>query len=136
MHLIQVERDGVYLCLTMHQSIRLAILNLRTLKLYFSFPMFVFLLPHVTALFQPPYKGVIKSLNTHYKTMMLRKQITCLERSKITTLKSFNSAIFLSDALVLLRMSWNKVIPETIHYSWKSAFRVSKATNPSLRYRK
>ena len=53
--------------------------------------------------------------------MILQKQIPSIERSEITTLKSFNSTISLSDALVLFRMSWKKVTPETIlKFLWES----------------
>lgn len=76
-----------------------------------------YLPPNTTALIQPLDQGIIHSFKSHYRQIIIRKQLVALEKG--LNLKQFVKAISVLDALFFVKRAWWLVTEETI----KNCFR-------------
>lgn len=74
----------------------------------------IFLPPNVTSLVQPMDKNVILPVKTTYRKKLLKKILSRRNPDVVLELKNLN----LSNAIDMLKDSWDEIAPETIFKSW------------------
>lgn len=81
--------------------------NLRNIKL-------VFLPANTTSKLQPMDQGVIHSLKTHYRKLLVLKTISCIENKE-------NTQVTLLEAINFIHKAWQKILPQTITNCFRHA---------------
>lgn len=83
------------------------VLNLTCIKLVF-FP------PNVTSVLQPMDQGVIKSLKTHYRKLLVLRMLQNIERNE-------TKCLTILDAILMISEAWEKVTSTTIANCFRHA---------------
>lgn len=71
-----------------------------------------YLPPNTTAILQPLDQGIIHTFKTYYRQIIVKKQISALERE--VSIPNFYKSITLLDVLFYVKRSWWLVNPGTI----------------------
>lgn len=72
----------------------------------------IFLPPNTTSIIQPLDQGIIHSFKSHYRQIIVHKQICAIEKG--LTVPEFIKSVSVLDALHFIKRAWWLVTPETI----------------------
>lgn len=85
----------------------------------------IFLYPNLTPYIQPMDQGIIKNFKSHYKSMLLKKTIECLDRK-------IEYKIQMDDAIKWSHAAWQKVSVDAIVNCWRKSALLDSDTNDMI----